>query len=273
MYYRKYSKNENRWYFFGYSVVTDYIAKKLRWNIDIELKPKLLWRYAYSQYCAGKYEQALVSFDRVQSLIDEKPELAKRIDLSLVYQYWGKTYVYLFLSNQDRVHLESAYQMFAKATQHIPTVLEATVLMRMPVLLLEIGRCLEFYGSFEESMDSYGKILASFPNFRGYFVAMFRTAVIGRHMASLASDPQAKSDAVDKCIDILLFLLESPPREVPSVRPIFLSVAFSLFLADQLGSFVCTNSRIITRYTNTISCCLRLSFILYFMQESENCQG
>jgi tetratricopeptide (TPR) repeat protein len=222
MYYRKYSKYELLWYRFGYTVIVDNLAKKLRWNLDAGQKPKLLWRYAYSQYGSGKFSQALITFERLDSLIAEKKEASKGLDLSFIYQFYARCHIYLFFSDQEKSHLETAYNLYMKAIQRIPTAVEPMFLLRMPVLLLETGRCLELYGSFEEAMETYAKILATFPNFRGYFVTMFRTAVVGRHLATLATSNDAKNDAVDKCIDILLFLLEAPPPEIPPVNLLLL---------------------------------------------------
>lgn len=221
MYFRKYKKTEQRWYLAGYSVIADNVAKKLRWNTDNNAKPRLLWRYGLNQYNAGKYDQAIITFDRIESLIKDNKPLSKTIHLSLFYQYWARCYMFLFLTGkpQEKSYLEKAYEYYTKASKKIRKV-ESSI--RVPLLLYETGRCLEFYGTLETAMDAYSKILSQHSTFRGYFITLFRTAVIGRYLASITTDQQTKNDTIDKCIDILLFLLESPPKQIIDIHLILL---------------------------------------------------
>ena len=92
-----------------------------------------------------------------------------------------------------------------------------TAMFRLPALLLEFGRVLELYGAFEAAMEVYGRILGNFPNFRGYFDAMYRSAIIGRHLADLMSTPKQREDTLNKCTDINQFLLEALPVTIDSV--------------------------------------------------------
>lgn len=97
-------------------------------------------------------------------------------------------------------------------------VMNLYTMFKLPQLLLEFGRVLEDYGAFEAANDVYGRILAGFPNFRGYFDALYRSAIVGRHLASLHAEATAKEEALNKCVDVLQFLLEALPPNITDVR-------------------------------------------------------
>lgn len=127
----------------------------------------------------------------------------------------GRCCVRLFFEQKSHYHLENAYRHYQNAVDTM--TVDLSTMFRLPALLLEFGRVLEHYGAFEPSIEVYSKILSGFPNFRGYFDAMYRTAVVGRHLAELMTTPKQRDDTLNKCIDILQFLLEALPATLDSV--------------------------------------------------------
>ena len=115
--------------------------------------------------------------------------------------------MHLFLLDNDHQHLEKAYKHYQYAVDHVQANLFA--MFKLPSLLLDFGRVLEYFGAFETAMDIYGQVLTKFPNFAGYFDAFYRTAVVARHLASLTTDTAERQQTVDKSIDIFQFLLEA----------------------------------------------------------------
>ena len=64
--------------------------------------------------------------------------------------------------------LENAHSYFEVAVDHMHFDLYA--MFTIPNLLLDLGRSMEFYGSFKSAMENYSKILTNFPNFQGSYV-------------------------------------------------------------------------------------------------------
>ena len=67
-------------------------------------------------------------------------------------------------------------------------------------------------------MELYTKILTNFPHFRGYFDAMYRSCIVGKHIAELMIPSKQREETLNKCIDMLQFLLESLPISINEVR-------------------------------------------------------
>ncbi|RYH17038.1 hypothetical protein EON65_29190 [archaeon] len=238
MTYRKYSQAELRWYKAGYLTISRRIEKEIQktYNEDGQIRHiyaeekksflKLKWRLGYNQYKSGYFKEAISTLTIVTDALQSQPTAASRsmkkksdqdiTDPAHVHQVIGQAGMYIFLSTGEHSHLETSYKHYQFAVDYIQANLVA--MFKLPALLLDYARVLEYYGSFETSMSVYSQILTRFPNFTGYFTALYRTAVVGRHLASLCSESQEKQDTVDKCIDILQFLLEALPANVNEVR-------------------------------------------------------
>lgn len=195
------------------------------WKAPVQGYCFLQWRLGVNLYRSGQSEEASAVLVRLCERLDEDPSLAKEQGLSEVsylHQTLGQCAVQLFLIDGEHKHLEEAYQSYQSAVDHGQANLVA--MFKLPSLLLEFGRLLEYFGSFEAAMEIYSQLLTKFPNFHGYFAALYRTAVVGRHLASLASSEEERKEAIDKCIDIFQFLLEALPSDIQAVHIVMLYV-------------------------------------------------
>lgn len=171
----------------------------------------LKWRLALNLHLASDHERALQLLDEV--LRDDKI-LSNKYDAqrsSYAYQVGGRCALQIFLKTQEHDVLETGYKYYKCAIENLHSM------FHLPSLLLEFARVMEYYGAFEAAHDLYTRILTSFPGFRGYFNAFYRSAIVGRYLSSLASDPAVREESVNKCIDILQFLLEALPSDVEEV--------------------------------------------------------
>ena len=128
--------------------------------------------------------------------------------------------VQMFLETKLHYHLENAYRHYQNSVETLKV--DLYTMFRLPAILLEFGRMLEYYGAFEAALDLYTRILTQFPNFRGYFDAMYRSAVVGRHIADLTTDQKHKEELLNKCIDILQFILEAVPHTINDTHAVLL---------------------------------------------------
>lgn len=210
-----YTENQQRWY----RAVHLTIAKKVEAQLhetkaNTPVHEHLYWRLAVNLYNAYEYERAYPIFEKLASL-----EFIFFTDdaniTSLVHQMAGRCAAQLFYKTLEYKYLEHAYKYYQNAVQNM--VVSLYTMYNLPVLLLEFGRVLEDYGAFQASIDIYTRILTSFPNFRGYFDALYRSAIVGRHLASLMTESPAKEESVNKCLDIIQFLLEALPASISDV--------------------------------------------------------
>ena len=175
----------------------------------------LSWRLGFNLYSSGSYEEAMPI---LQELV-LKEDICFSDDANItstIHQIAGRCAVYLFRQNKEHAILEKAYIHYQNAVQTM--VINLYTMFKLPLLLLEFGRVLEDYGAFQAANEVYTKILSGFPNFRGYFDALYRSAVVGRHLASLHEDEASKEEALNKCLDVLQFLLEALPSTICDVR-------------------------------------------------------
>lgn len=171
----------------------------------------LKWRLALNLHLASAHERALQLLHEV--LRDDKI-LSNKYDAqrsSYAYQVGGRCALQIFLKTHEHDVLETGYKYYKCAIESLHSM------FHLPSLLLEFARVMEYYGAFEAARDLYTQILTSFPGFRGYFSAFYRSAIVGRYMSSLTSDPAVREESVNKCIDILQFLLEALPSDVEEV--------------------------------------------------------
>eukprot|EP01032_Pedospumella_encystans_P013617 gene13617-15667_t len=215
-----YTENQQRWYRAVYST----IAKKLEAELldtksNTPVHDHLRWRLAVNLYNSYEYERAYPLFEELAALEHIFFTDDNNIT-SLVYQRTGRCAAQLFYKTLEYKYLEQAYVYYQKAVQSM--VISLFTMYNLPVLLLEFGRILEDYGAFQASIDIYTRILTSFPNFRGYFDALYRSAIVGRHLASLMPESPAKDESVNKCLDIIQFLLEALPASISDYQIVLL---------------------------------------------------
>jgi len=186
----------------------------------------LKWRLALNLHLASAHERALQLLDEV--LRDEKI-LCNKYDAqrsSYAYQVGGRCALQIFLQTHEHDVLETSYKYYKCAIENLHSM------FHLPSLLLEFARVMEYYGAFEAAHDLYTQILTSFPGFRGYFSAFYRSAIVGRYLSSLASDPAVREESVNKCIDILQFLLEALPSDVEEVTAFLLHCCWYLTMVS-----------------------------------------
>lgn len=193
--------------------------KQLFYNLKYD------YRIAYNTYGTSDYFAAIVLLEKVckggdwglkKNLEKETPQQEDYLNKDYrVHLTTARCCVQLFLLTRSHYHLEQAYYHFTNSIETM-TVGLATM-FTLPAVLLEFGRMLEHYGAFTAALELYTKIITNFPNFRGYFDAMYRSAVVGRHIIQYMTDPLIKDETLNKCIDILTFLLEALPSSIEDV--------------------------------------------------------
>jgi tetratricopeptide (TPR) repeat protein len=244
---RTHSEGQLRWYKAVYLTIVEDIQVKLQ-----TAKPKssvyqhLRWRLGFNLYNATKYMEAMPILEETARIDDITFSDDANIT-SHVHQTAGRCAVQLFKESQQHSYLEYAYVHYQNAVQTM--VMNLYTMFKLPLLLLEFGRVLEDYGAFEAANDVYARILSGFPNFRGYFDALYRSAIVGRHLASILVDPASKEEALNKCLDILQFLLEALPATISDVRARSLFLHHSVFVthclktSSSIKSCCCTAGR------------------------------
>lgn len=229
------SSRKTLWWRAGFGLVVDRIRQSLprnhRTKQDLDKKQYLLkWRLGYNLYRSCEYEAA----------IDEITELLKTYDsleadkrykttgfdphiIATMHTTLGRCGLHLFRSsvNPNHSHLELAHEHYQLAVDSFTTDLFA--MFRLPILLYELAQMLELYGAYESALEAYSKILTNFPNYRGYFSTLYRTALLALHLTEISpSFSSSRDETVDKCVDILQFLLEALPHNIIDIHIILL---------------------------------------------------
>jgi tetratricopeptide (TPR) repeat protein len=182
-----YTKYQSLWFKAIHLTVYDQLktrVDKLK-NRNSRKGVHLQWRIAYNLFYAGDLFGAITIFDTI--LADESSFL---INDSFVHQMAGRCCTKLFLSTESHYHLENAHMHYQNAVDTM--VVNLTTMFKLPVLFMELGNVLEFYGAFESAIEVYNRIMTNFPNFRGYFDALYRTAIVSRHLASCMPAGEAR---------------------------------------------------------------------------------
>jgi tetratricopeptide (TPR) repeat protein len=214
-----YTKNQTLWFRAAHLVVVSIIKQKLPIveSQNQHIEKHLYWRLAYNLFSAEEYFEAMKIFDELNANEFEGFD-SKTVDKSFMNQIAGKCCIKLFLITQYHYHLENAYNYYQNAINNIAANLYA--MFRVPALLLDFGKVLEYYGALEAAVDVYKRILNKFPNFRGYFDAMYRSAIVGLHSSKLMTNKLNQEDTINKCIDIFQFLLEALPSSIIDVNSV-----------------------------------------------------
>lgn len=177
------------------------------------------WRLGYNLYMSEKYLDALQQLSEVCGEVEAAPRSDLDQDfqtkLSQLYLTAARCGFKLFLQTHQHYHLEAAYHKYERSIKNLP--LDFLTAIRLPNILFEFCRLLECYGSFDSALMTYGKLLASFQNYKGYFDVMYRSALVGKFVSSRVEDVAKKHDMVKQCLDILQFLLEAVPPTISEV--------------------------------------------------------
>ena len=216
------SKPRKRWFFAAHSVVSTKLKRQLDRALkekqrDETLVAKLEWRLAYNWYCGGRYSDAYPILSNICASTTMRKSKGLEITQTLSFKnlVTARCCLFLFYETKDHKYLKQSYNYYQTSIETMEYDLFA--MFRLPMILLEFGRVMEHYGSFEPALGLYSRVLANFPNFRGYFIIMYRTAVIGKYIGEM-QDKGGREQWLEKCIDILQFLLEALPRGICDVR-------------------------------------------------------
>lgn len=192
-------------------------------------------RLAYNLYHAGFFIEASDMLEKMciteaesipnddlqlSSLTEKQRVQLPSDELSDIHHTAGLCCIALFHETHLHSHLENAYAHYQKSIDNMP--MNLYTIFRLPHLLLEFGHILEHYGSFQSALEVYTQILTYFHNTRGYFDAMYRSAIVTKHLASDSDDDDRREEIVLKCIDIFHFLLEAVPPTINELHVVFL---------------------------------------------------
>ena len=230
---KTHSKNQERWFRGVFKQVVLHVRREIKnppkYKYWKELSAEELlaqqWRLGLNLYKSYQYFEAMSVLEAVCAngpggfKKREGGEESLHKD-SNVHLCAARCCVQMFLETKLHYHLENAYRHYQNSIETLKV--DLYTMFRLPAILLEFGRMLEYYGAFEAALDLYTRILTQFPNFRGYFDAMYRSAVVGRHIADLTTDQKHKEELLNKCIDILQFILEAVPQTINDTHAVLL---------------------------------------------------
>ena len=228
---KKFSTEQNIWFKVGFRIVCSnrkIELKALPDHADAHHRVFLKWRIAYNFYRAGDYKEAI---EILKDLLFESsvPESDPLHDFysdnyfnqkSFINEIAGRCWMKLYLATGSHDCLENGYRQFEKAVEHMHFDLYA--MFSLPKILLELGRSMEYYGSYKAAMETYTKILTNFPNFKGYFDTMYRGAIVGRILAKTMTNAPKRIETIKKCVDVFSFLLEAIPDTINELHLVFL---------------------------------------------------
>jgi len=202
-------------------------AKELKKKIEMRdrKRDRAKWRMGLNLYKAGSYFDAIKVLEFIcsgGSLGQKEIEAGREGDIdprSDCHLIAARCCYYLYLQTQSHYHLEAGYRHYRNCVETMGA--DLFTMIKLPKVLFEFAKLLEAYGAFESALELYSKILSGYPNFRGYFDAVYRSAVVGKHLVDFIDDPKEKEEMVNKCVDIFQFLLEAVPPSINEVNCIF----------------------------------------------------
>ena len=245
---KQHSRAQERWWKAGFNtIVSDIKVKydpKSYSRLDDKEKLHLDWRLGLNLYRSHKYFDAINILEKVcnngklpkpkedknakqdktkKKSIHEEEEEEEEDSVhpeSDVHLTAARCCVQLFKQTKSHYHLEHAYRHYTNSVETLHIGL--ATMFKLPTILLEFGKMLEDYGALQPALDIYGRILTSFPNSRIYFDAMYRCAIVGRSVAERITDQEEREAMLNKCIDMLQFLLEAVPESINDIHIIIL---------------------------------------------------
>ena len=151
-----------------------------------ETKVRLLtWRIAYNLYFGGQYHEAFEMLVELCNTIDEvkSEEIASR-SISFLNLTVARCAMRLYIETAHRSYLTLCYEYYHMGIDTMEY--EVSIKVRLPSVLSELGKVLEHYGNFNAALEIYTNLITNFPSFRGFFQAMYRTAIVGKYMSESA---------------------------------------------------------------------------------------
>ena len=131
----------------------------------------------------------------------------------------------LFKTTKMHYHLNAAYGHYQRSIECLTVPNESydmSTTLRLPVIYFELGELFELFGSMESALNIYSRSMNEFPHSRNYFDHMYRSCLVGRHLMEITTNEKGKEDMLNRCIDMLQFLLEALPTHIDEANIIFL---------------------------------------------------
>lgn len=131
----------------------------------------------------------------------------------------------LFKTTKMHYHLNTAYGHYLRSIECMTVPNEGydmSTSLRLPVIYFELGELFELFGSMESALNMYSRSMNEFPHSRNYFDHMYRSCLVGRHLVQITTNEKGKADMLNRCIDMLQFLLEALPVHMDEANIIFL---------------------------------------------------
>jgi len=160
---------------------------------------------------------------------DPEEEEEEEIDPSSkdyrVHLMAGRCCMRLFDLTKQHYHLDKAYAHLTHSVECMTVPrpgYDMSTMLRLPVVLLELGRVYEGYGAHNSALEMYSKIMQEYPHSRCYFDTMYRAALVGKYLSDHSQNDTTKQEMLNRCIDMLQFLLEALPHTLNETQTIFL---------------------------------------------------
>lgn len=111
---------------------------------NLEYEQHLKWRLALNLYLLGDYEESCRLFHEITiEEIMNNNRYHNQI-ISYIYQIAGRCNVQMFLKTFDHSYIEVSYKYYKNAVENLN--INFFTVIKLPILLLEFGRVLEYYG-------------------------------------------------------------------------------------------------------------------------------
>jgi len=137
----------------------------------------------------------------------------------------GRCCMRLFEATKQHYHLDKAYVHLQHSVECMTVPrpgFDLSTMLRLPSVLLELGRVYENYGAHTSALEMYSKIMQEYPHCRCYFDTMYRAALVGKYISDHSQNEAAKQEMLNRCIDMLQFLLEALPDSLNETQTILL---------------------------------------------------
>jgi tetratricopeptide (TPR) repeat protein len=187
----------------------------------LEIIPYLEWRLGLNLFKGGCYEEALILLENVcigSSIANNTDDYYLHPD-SNVHLTAARCCLALHYETNVHICLQKAYVHYKNTIDRLEAFPSSIIL---PDILYEFSCMLEVYGSVQVSADLYRRILNDFPTYRGYFNCMYRSSILGKHLADINEDAYEQSEMLTKSTEALFFLLEALPITINEAHILFL---------------------------------------------------
>ena len=142
-----------------------------------------------------------------------------------VHVWAARCAVALFKQTKTHSYLEKAYGHYHTSIECMTVPIDnydLSTKLRLPLVYYELGLLFENFGSMQAAMDMYRRAMAEFPQTRFYFDCMYRACLVGKYLFFITSDEKSKRELLNKCLDMLVFLLEALPVQIEESHIILL---------------------------------------------------